>query len=318
MIMKDEEAENFSGHALAIEFDTRCYSTISRKERHLSEWDRPRYYIVACEDLAKLVRALLIISHTATGLERTLLTECHLEINVLCPLEKGAGDDRTISDSDRSKLRSLLDPLRRLHSVASASINGPIPMKYRNDVLADICGSHIDSGTMIDMTTALEDRGDAFTRGGQYHEAYLAYEAAVAGIYYGHAGSRWTLGGDSPARMMLDSTLAEVHTKRDKAHRRLNSNELMAIEHDVHTLLPNGKGLEPVYPAYEDALEHQQCLWQRFMETLAKLWATLRNKTENRRSGKGCMPSPRSLPVLKHEADAAMKGLITYIVGHYL
>ena len=293
---------------MAIKLDTRSYSTISRKDRHLLEWDRPRYYIVVCEDLAKLVRALLIINHTATGWERTLLIECHFQINVLCPLQEGAGDDSIISDSDRSRLRSLLDPLRRLHSVASASINGPIPMEYRNNVLADIRGSYIDSGTMIDMATALEDRGDIFARGGQYYEAYLAYEAAVAGIYHGHAGSGWTLGGGFSARRMLDSILADVHTERIKAHRRLDSNELMAIEHDVHTLLPDGKGLEPVYPTYEDALEHQPCPWQRFLDIVAKLWAILRNQTEDR----------EILPVLNHEADAAIKRLITYIVGHYL
>ncbi|KAL2037552.1 hypothetical protein N7G274_009664 [Stereocaulon virgatum] len=118
----------------------------------------------------------------ATGLERILLTECHLEINLLCSLEEGAGNDSTISGSDKSKLRSLLVPLHRLHNVASAPINGSIPIEHRNNGLADICGSHIGSGTMIDMTTALEDRRDVFARRGQYHEAYLAYEAAVAGI----------------------------------------------------------------------------------------------------------------------------------------
>lgn len=75
VIMRYEGAKAFKSHTLAIELNFRYYSSIFRKKLRLSEWDEPSHFIVACEDLSQFVRALLIISHTTTGVGITLLTE---------------------------------------------------------------------------------------------------------------------------------------------------------------------------------------------------------------------------------------------------
>ena len=76
-----------------------------------------------------------------------------------------ACDKSQASISDATRLQTFLEPFRRLHSVASAIITGSADTEYMNDIITSVSAPQVDAHVLIDMATAIEERGDDLVRG---------------------------------------------------------------------------------------------------------------------------------------------------------
>ncbi|KAK3176659.1 hypothetical protein OEA41_007982 [Lepraria neglecta] len=171
--------------------------------------------------------------------------------------------------------------------MASAIITGSVDIEYMNDIIASDSAPHIDAHVLIDMATAIEERGDDLVRGGDYLEAFLTYMAVLNGVQHGYLlpGQIWTVDGGASARLALGALLITLRIKVNDARRRLEEMGISEFQAGFRIALPKGRssnGVGPVSPTYCGAVQYQlTTCWAKVSWSLRHFLAALWRRTEN-------------------------------------
>ena len=182
----------------------------------------PSCFLVVCEDLSQIFRAVLVINQTATvGMD--LLRYCHLGIDVTPLLNGGVRIKGPTQESIDASLQRLLEPFRRLHSVGNVIITGSVDRQYREDIIASLSATHIGAHALVDMVTVIGKRGDDFVHAGDYAQAYSTYMAALDSGYVGYRlpSQAWEVDGGTKANLSWRELLRTLCSKLQTVSRRL-------------------------------------------------------------------------------------------------
>ncbi len=138
-------------------------------------WD----YIFCCEELPEFCRILLEMGRH----ERSIIRDTALILELNPALGNGQAVEIDSNAAGLSRMRKLLSPLRQLHSLGAAQIDGPLSASYKKDIITNVCKSCPSAMEIIESTMDVLDLADQQADKGQFRCANLGYKAAFSCIH---------------------------------------------------------------------------------------------------------------------------------------
>ena len=138
--------------------------------------DEPCKYVFCSDELPTFCR--LLIKHPGRYRKGQSLPHMKIHIDV-----HNAGRDHSW-DMDRSasglsRLHKLLDPLRQLHSLGAAQIEGPLSASYKRSIIADLCKGCPTAMDVIGSANVMLGQGDEQVRQDLLVDAINIYKTAL-------------------------------------------------------------------------------------------------------------------------------------------
>ena len=182
MIAKLSRARNFWNISMTLTLDSSCSRAWPRgwpwcytDDEVAPEDGRPYNYIFCSDELPGFCETLLNMSgHGGGPLEETVLY-----INISSALANGQVkmiDDHPVG---RARMEKLLGPLRRLHSLGAAQIDGPLSGSYKGEIIRSISKDCPFAMDIVHETIASLEEADEQASKDQLRQANLGYKAAL-------------------------------------------------------------------------------------------------------------------------------------------
>ena len=137
-------------------------------------WD----YIFCCEELHEFCRILLEMGRH----EHSIIGDTALILELNPALGNGQAAEIDSNAAGLSRMRKLLSPLRQLHSLGAAQIDGPLSANYKKDTITNVCKSCPSAMEIIESTMDILDLADQQADKGRFRYAILGYKAALGCI----------------------------------------------------------------------------------------------------------------------------------------
>ena len=141
-------------------------------------WD----YIFCCEELPEFCRILLEMGRH----ERSIIRDTALILELNSALGNGQAVEIDSNAAGLSRMRKLLSPLRQLHSLGAAQIDGPLSARYKKDIITNVCKSCPSAMEIIESTMNILDLADQQADKGKFRCVNLGYKAALSFIHACH------------------------------------------------------------------------------------------------------------------------------------
>ena len=141
-----------------------------------SEDGRPWSYIFCSEELPEFCRLLLKLSRN----DHNILQKTVLYVDINPALLNGQATDIDSNPAGQARMRKLLDPLRQLHGLGAAQIDGPLSGSYKGYIITSICRHCPTAWDIVSTTMAYLIQGDSQASEGQLRLANLRYKAALS------------------------------------------------------------------------------------------------------------------------------------------
>lgn len=134
----------------------------------------PENYVFDSEDLPAVCTTLLRMN----ARNRAIFTNCPLRVTIDASIGECLGELANGFPHPQSRLRSLLDPLRRLHSFDDVNVEGPGNAVYKAEIIARMNRRPDAEETMKQALLACT-RGDKACKAGQLLLAIDMYKAGL-------------------------------------------------------------------------------------------------------------------------------------------
>ena len=136
---------------------------------------RPWNYIFCSDELPEFCRRLLSIYQD----DVRLLKEAALYIDIISVVTNG--QFKVIDDHPRGRARveKILGPLRQLHSLGAAQIDGPLSGNYKGEIIRSICKHCPTAMDIVHETMVFLEQADEQASKGRLRRAILRYKAAL-------------------------------------------------------------------------------------------------------------------------------------------
>ena len=136
---------------------------------------RPWSYIFCSDELPEFCRLMLEIHRSAS-----LLKDIVLYVGINSAI--GNGQVEAIDDhpAGRARMRRLLDPLRPLHGLGAAQIDGPLSGSYKGEIIRSLCRNRPTAMDTCYETIASLEKADEQVSKDQLRQAILGYKAALS------------------------------------------------------------------------------------------------------------------------------------------
>ena len=137
---------------------------------------QPWKYIFCSEELPEFCRLFLDIFRY----DNSSLKETVLYININSAIANGQGKQIDDHPAGRARMQKLLGPLRQLHSVGAAQIDGPLSGGYKGEIIRCICKHYPTAMDIVYETMACLEQADEQASKDQLRHANLGYKAALS------------------------------------------------------------------------------------------------------------------------------------------
>ena len=136
---------------------------------------QPWKYVFSSDELPTFCRLLLKLSKFR-GL---LLQKMILCIEINPAILNGQAKEIDSTPAGRSRTQKLLEPLRQLHSLGAAHVEGPVSSSYKRSMNASLCGDAPTAMDLIEISMQALVRGDKDFGKGQLLQANELYKSAL-------------------------------------------------------------------------------------------------------------------------------------------
>lgn len=137
---------------------------------------RPWSYIFYRDELPEFCRLLPGIPRTS----HNFLRETVLYVDINSAFTNGDVQAVDGHPAGRARLERLLGPLRRLHGLGAAQIDGPLSGSYKGGIIRDICKHCPTAMDIVHETIASLEQADEHAGKGQLQQANSKYKAALS------------------------------------------------------------------------------------------------------------------------------------------
>ena len=145
----------------------------------IPEGGLPWTYIFCSDELPQFCRLLLeVFTHRGGSLE-----EFMLDININSTIADGQVKKIDDHPAGRARMQKLLGPLRQLHGVGAAQIDGPLTGGYKGEIIERICRHCPTTMEIVHETMACLEQADEQACKDQLRDANLRYKAAFGLIH---------------------------------------------------------------------------------------------------------------------------------------
>ena len=185
MIAKGTKARHFWNISMTLTLDSSELSAWQRYrglghrddgDKDASDSGRPSNYIFCYDELPEFCRILLNINDYGN----TILENTNLHIDINPALGNGQATEFDSYPAGQARMGKLLNPLRKLHSLGGAQIDGPLSGTYKSDMIASICKERPKSVDVIDNVLLSLEHADKLASESQFREAKSVYKAALS------------------------------------------------------------------------------------------------------------------------------------------
>ena len=184
MITKCSRARGFWNISLSLTLDPATFSCWPPTRSRLcgpDDWDeaedgRPWTYIFCSEELPEFCRLLLKLSRNDHG----VLQKTALYIDINPDILNGQVTEIDSNPAGRARSQKLLEPLRQLHGLGAAQIDGPLSGSYKGYIITSICKHCPTAEDIVHTTMAYIIQADQQASEGQLRQANLGYKAALS------------------------------------------------------------------------------------------------------------------------------------------
>ena len=184
MIAKRSRARSFWNISLTVTLDPPNWSgwpqygfwcTDDQRE-DAPEDGRPWNYILCSDELPKFCRLMLYVC----GTDYSLLKETVLYVDINSAIANGQVKGIDDHLPGRARMQKVLDPLRLLHSLGAAQINGPLSGSDKGEIIRRVCRPPPTAADIVYETSASLEQADKQAREGKLRQANLGYKAALS------------------------------------------------------------------------------------------------------------------------------------------
>ena len=137
---------------------------------------RPWSYIFCSDELPEFCR-LTLEMHKQTG---SPLRETVLYVDINSAIANGQVQAIDDHPAGRARMHKLLDPLRPLHSLGAAQIDGPLSGSYKDEIIRSLCKNGPTALEIVYVTIASLEQADQQASRDQLRQANLGYKAALS------------------------------------------------------------------------------------------------------------------------------------------
>ncbi|CAF9922819.1 MAG: hypothetical protein ALECFALPRED_002234 [Alectoria fallacina] len=185
MIAKGSKARDFWNISMTLILDPaalRGWPPGGPRYRGPNRWldafedGRPWRYIFCSDELPEFCRLLLKMSMDDEDILRK--TTLYLDINPA--IGNGQAIDIDSNPAGLSRMERLLGPLRQLHSLGAAQIQGPLSGHYKGEVIKSICKECPTAMDIINKTMVSLNQADDQASKGQLVQANQGYKKALS------------------------------------------------------------------------------------------------------------------------------------------
>ena len=193
---------------------------------------RPWTYIFCSDELPKFCRFLLYMYQYDVG----PLKESILDIDT-----SSAITDRQVNVIDdhpagRARMERFLGPLRQLHSLGAAQIDGPISGRYKGEIIERICRHCPVAMDIVHETVASLEQADEQASRSQLRRANLGYKATLSLLRscYWHHEERDFIMSDGPfpgleVHKVVDNIEVRIHARIASVYYKMNQLRMARI-----------------------------------------------------------------------------------------
>ena len=137
---------------------------------------RPWNYIFCSDELPEFCRLMLYVYEN----DDSLLKETVLYVDINPAIANGQVKEVDDHPTGRARMQKVLDPLRPLHSLGAAQIDGPLSGSYKGEIIKSICKPHPTATDIVYETIASLEQADEHASKHQFRRANLEYKAALS------------------------------------------------------------------------------------------------------------------------------------------
>ena len=175
MILSGAKAQRFSYAAMTLTVDDSVSDLQFYGWSHSAD-EQPCKYIFCSDELPTFCR--LLIENPGRWEKGQSLPNINIHIDIH-NVGRDHSWDMDRSASGLSRLHKLLDPLRQLHSLRAAQIEGPLSASYKGSVIADLCKKCPTAMDIIGSANVMLGRGDEQVRQDRPVDAINIYKTAL-------------------------------------------------------------------------------------------------------------------------------------------
>ena len=137
---------------------------------------RPWNYIFCSDELPEFCRLMLYVYSN----DDSLLKETVLYVDINPAIANGQVKEVDDHPTGRARMQKVLDPLRPLHSLGAAQIDGPLSGSYKSEIIRSICKHCPTAMGIVHETMASLEQADEQASKDQLRHANLGYKAALS------------------------------------------------------------------------------------------------------------------------------------------
>ena len=150
--------------------------------RSIDKWEeapedgRPWNYIFCRDELPEFCRLLVKLHRNTDSLLKETVLYLGVSSNISTEHVKAIDDH----PAGRARMEKLLGPLRRLHGLGAAEIDGPLSGSFKGEIIESICKHCPVAMDIVHETVASLEQADEKAGKNQLQQANLGYKAALS------------------------------------------------------------------------------------------------------------------------------------------
>ena len=193
---------------------------------------RPWNYIFCSDELPEFCRLLLSnFQHRLDSLRETVLY-----INIHSAITNGQAEVIDNHPAGRARMERFLGPLRQLHSLGAAQIDGPLSGSYKGEIIRSICRHCPTAMDVVHAAIASLKQADEQASRSQLRHANLGYKATLSLLRscYWHHQEKDFIMSDGPfpgleAHKVVDNFVVRLQARIAAVYYKINQLRMARI-----------------------------------------------------------------------------------------